>query len=137
MSVCGYVSDYDVHPRFRGDGTPLPLTVTYSPQYICAVNGSSVLITCTIAEGYSIHSGLWYKDGEMLVPYGNPDFEYDPYYVYEYQLRLHNLYPQHSGRYDFRIETTHHLEGRGINAGTLHVSGILCLLGLCVSWLSS
>ncbi|XP_041959178.1 B-cell receptor CD22-like isoform X2 [Alosa sapidissima] len=112
-----------------------PLTVTYSPQNICVLTGSSVLLTCsyTLPQYYYFKEGYWYKtDGQThsthstsihnILQASGTRIEYN-YYSSECRVRISNLIPSDSGVYDYRIKTiTTTLQGK--DGVTLSVSDV-------------
>ncbi|XP_041959252.1 HEPACAM family member 2-like isoform X1 [Alosa sapidissima] len=110
-----------------------PLTVTYSPQNICALTGSSVLLTCsyTLPQNYYFGAGYWYKtDGQKhvtLVKASETRVKYD-YNSPECSVMINNLIPSDSGVYEYRIMAPSFTYLQGKYGVTLSVTDLHVLL---------
>ncbi|XP_076145935.1 HEPACAM family member 2-like [Alosa pseudoharengus] len=102
-----------------------PLTVTYSPQNICVLTGSVVVLNCnyTLTPDYSFRSGYWCKiDGQKhptCVKASEPRIEYDSR---ECRVKISNLIPSDSGVYEYRIITAKFTYLQGKDGVSLSVS---------------
>ncbi|XP_047659021.1 B-cell receptor CD22-like [Tachysurus fulvidraco] len=89
--------------------------VTYTPSYICALKGSTVIMGCTSTypTGYTVQRPFWTR--QLLTDKEPPDLSLDPKYrdrfhylgnnLNDCRLRLSDVTEQDQGKYYFRFIT--------------------------------
>ncbi|XP_042171360.1 sialoadhesin isoform X2 [Oncorhynchus tshawytscha] len=116
--------------------------VTYQPKEICAVRGSSVVISCTFHypdkldnKNLTVEKVMWsqgrkqFFDGPFITESNNrthtgTKFEYVGNKVHNCSLQIHQVEQRDSGEYAFRFETNNG-NWTGKNATNVNVSTVM------------